>query len=74
MNSFLLNRQLGSIDPYQLAQAHNERAHGSLQSARDTVFRLQAPQDALTAPLNRSEGLAHPAGANGIAIERFEGR
>lgn len=74
MNSFLLNRQLGSIGPQALAQAQNERLHKALQAAPRVKFHLQSAADDLAAPLRPSASLAHPAGVSSIAIDRFEGR
>ena len=80
MNSFLLNRQLGSISPQAFATAQNNRLLRSLQSASDVKFALQAPENAASASADqdgasRATGSkAHEAGMNSIAVDRFEGR
>lgn len=73
MNSFLLNRQLGSISPQALAQAQNERLLKSLQ-ASTINFALQEPDRRSGQDAPRTTDLAHAAGVSSIAIDRFEGR
>lgn len=77
MNSFLLNRQLGSVSPQAFARAQNDRLLGSLQAADEVNFALT--QDAAKGStggarpaLTRS--VAHAAGVSSISIDRFEGR
>ncbi|CAK3841490.1 related to DNA excision repair ERCC-8 [Lecanosticta acicola] len=73
MNSFLLNRQLGSISPQALAKAQNNRLLKALAAAPDVNFALQ---DAGARASNTAgiRDVAHAAGVNSIAIDRFEGR
>lgn len=73
MNSFLLNRQLGSISPQALAKAQNSRLLKALAPASDVNFALQEPT-ASSANLTGTRDVAHAAGVNSIAIDRFEGR
>ena len=78
MNSFLLNRQLGSVSPESFAKAQNHRLLRSLQAAPDVQFALTQPESS-SAGYTRSHGtrprtIAHAAGVNSIAIDRFEGR
>lgn len=73
MNSFLLNRQLGSIGPQALASAQNNRLLRSLQAAPHVKFALQAQGRNDDASFN-VKNVAHAAGVSGITIDRFEGR
>lgn len=78
MNSFLLNRQLGSISPPALATAQNSRLLQSLQAAPTVHFALHTA-DSESSRLSGGDGprtkdVAHGAGVNSIAIDRFEGR
>jgi DNA excision repair protein ERCC-8 len=70
MNSFLLNRQLGSISPQALAKAQNQRLLQSLQSADSVTFARRTVDDGSS----EYAGIAHAAGVSSIAIDRFEGR
>jgi DNA excision repair protein ERCC-8 len=72
MNAFLLNRQLGSVTPQALAQAQFDIAHKALEPAEDVSFRHKALDGEHS--LNVNDAIAHPAGVNSIAIDRFEGR
>ncbi|KAF2159053.1 hypothetical protein M409DRAFT_30474 [Zasmidium cellare ATCC 36951] len=72
MNSFLLNRQLGSISPRELANAQNNRLLKALQSASNVNFALQEPDGSRNDAHTRD--LAHASGVSSIAIDRFEGR
>ena len=79
MNSFLLNRQLGSISPKAFATAQNHRLLRSLQSAPYVQFGLQTPEAAQDGVGTRSGNenfgsRTHEAGVNSIAVDRFEGR
>lgn len=79
MNSFLLNRQLGSISPQALAQAQNNRLLKALQGS-DVRFALDPPGgDRPAGPtpggsIIKTRDVAHAAGVSSIAIDRFEGR
>lgn len=79
MNSFLLNRQLGSVSPQALANAQNHRLLRSLQNASDVHFALGPAsshggpaQDGRTVP--SAPRIAHGSGVNSIVIDPFEGR
>ena len=81
MNSFLLNRQLGSISPQTLATAQNNRLLRSLQAAPNIKFALHAPNNDTTSTEEARQNdhsprssLAHAAGVSSIAIDRFEGK
>ncbi|KAK5173694.1 uncharacterized protein LTR77_002375 [Saxophila tyrrhenica] len=80
MNSFLLNRQLGSISHQALATAQNDRQLRSLQAAPDIQFVRERPavdedQDgAQRYPRVAVAAKPHAAGVSSIAIDRFEGR
>lgn len=77
MNSFLLNRQLGSISPQTLAAAQNNRLLRSLQAAPDINFALTAREDDdgdRSAQSSNTRNVAHAAGVSSIAIDRFEGK
>lgn len=84
MNSYLLNRALGSIAPstFYVAQTtrlvHNlEPAPGIRFSSRKAATRPQPRNDAdLHEELEpiEDEAFAHKAGAKCLAIDQFEGR
>lgn len=76
MNSFLLNRALGSVSPQALAKAQNSRLLYALQPANDVSLSIKKPIDHEADGENDREkvGVAHPAGVNSITIDRFEGR
>ena len=77
MNSFLLNRALGSVSHQALARAQNNQLLHSLQSAKNVSLSYKPIQDGGAQTLDENEGPrvpAHPAGVNSIAIDRFEGR
>jgi DNA excision repair protein ERCC-8 len=73
MNAFLLNRQLGSVTPQALTQAQYDIAHKALEPAEDVSFRQKALDSEHHMP-SANNAIAHPAGVNSIAIDRFEGR
>ncbi|KAK4951912.1 hypothetical protein LTR10_009832 [Elasticomyces elasticus] len=73
MNAFLLSRQLGSTSPQALTNAHNHRLLQALQLAPNVHFSLVAPDENEDQDLAGS-CVAHAAGVNSIAIDRFEGR
>ena len=73
MNAFLLNRQLGSVTPQALVQAQHDIAHKALEPAENVSFRHKAPDEEHSLR-NMNDAVAHPAGVNSIAIDRFEGR
>jgi DNA excision repair protein ERCC-8 len=82
MNSFLLNRQLGSICPQALSAAQNQRLLSALQLAPNTKFHWRfeehatsiAGEDGNTPARSELHSKAHAAGVNAITIDRFEGR
>ena len=74
MNSFLLNRQLGTIAPEVLVRAQHERLLTALQPAPHISFALQQSAERPRNDSPRTVDLAHAAGVNSIAIDRFEGR
>ncbi|KAL9096154.1 MAG: hypothetical protein Q9165_001677 [Trypethelium subeluteriae] len=79
MNSFLLNRATGSISPQSLERAHATRLLHALQPSPTVLFSPE-PGPRQETSNNRSHearkrtGVAHKAGVNAIAIDRFEGR
>ena len=76
MNSFLLNRQLGSIAPGHLAAAQNDRLLKSLQFAPNVAFSLkaQAGHDGEQAARAAIQPRAHAAGVSSITVDPFEGK
>lgn len=82
MNSFLFNLQLGSVSPQAFIKAQNEQLLHSLQAAPNVSFGLTRnvagnrnnTGDATSQRTSRLDAIAHPAGVNSIAIDRFEGR
>ena len=73
MNSFLLNRSLGSISPAALARAQNTRLVHAIQPASDVSLSIKAPDSDSDEDALRN-GVAHPAGVNSITVDKFEGR
>ncbi|KJX94862.1 dna excision repair protein ercc-8 [Zymoseptoria brevis] len=76
MNAFLLNRQLGSICHGELARAQNNRLLKALHGT-DTKFALDQPNAGSSSNREggpRARNVAHAAGVNSIAVDRFEGR
>lgn len=74
MNSFLLNRQLGSIDPQTFASAQNDRLVRALQIAPALEFGQREAASDGSSESNARTCIAHAAGVNSIEIDRFEGR
>jgi DNA excision repair protein ERCC-8 len=78
MNSFLLNRELASIRPAVFVQAQHDRLLAALQHAPDVIFTAPPRQPdrvrGRDPGRNLAAGLAHAAGVNSIAVDRFEGR
>ena len=56
MNSFLLNRQLGSVSQQAFASAQNNRLLSSLQAAPDVKFSLQSSEGSNTTAANGQHG------------------
>lgn len=81
MNTFLLNRQLGSIGSHAFASAQNSRLLNSLQAQQHVSFagrtvdpaRLVQNSNGATSKPSAND-LAHPAGVSSISIDRWEGR
>ena len=81
MNSFLFNRQLGSVGPQAFARAQHERLLRSIRPAEDVDFvvRPVAAAESVDRPTRTPKdrgvrGIAHGAGVSSIDIDRFEGR
>lgn len=79
MNSFLLNRQLGSISPAALSKAQNDRLLRSLQPAPKIHFARQRADDVISKAsqsdaVSSARSVAHSAGVNSISVDKFEGR
>ena len=78
MNSFLLNRQLGSISPQNLVSAQSNRLLRSLQAVPNVHFAVDGKRepDATGSDGNSADAknVAHAAGVSSIAIDPFEGR
>lgn len=81
MNSYLLNRQLGSVSQQAFASAQNNRLLRSLQLAPYVKCSLQSLEEPNSNSLEQhgpkravKTSSAHPSGVNSIAIDRFEGR
>lgn len=74
MNSFLLNRHIGSVSPQALASAQNNRLLRAVQAAPTVRFVLEDAQHNAESGATNVKSLAHAAGVNSIAIDKFEGR
>jgi len=74
MNSFLLNRQLGSVSPQALAQAQNQHLLQALQAPYNVHFSQVGLGEHEVIDAAYQPPVAHAAGVNSIAIDRFEGR
>ena len=76
MNTFLLNRALGSLSHQSLARAQNDRLVHSLQLAANVNISYKRGAD--RGPTHDDAlskiPVAHPAGVNSITVDRFEGR
>jgi len=77
MNTFLLNRALGSVSHQSLARAQNDRLVHSIQLASNIKLSYNGSEG--TNKVNPEDGstkvpVAHPAGVNTITVDRFEGR
>lgn len=79
MNSYLLNRTLGSISPstFHVAQTtrlvhHLEPAPGIRFSSRSQPQQAEHTEEDELDPEN--EAFAHKAGVNVLAIDQYEGR
>ncbi|KAK4977491.1 hypothetical protein LTR66_010677, partial [Elasticomyces elasticus] len=82
MNSYLLNRALGSIDPRSFQTAQHTRLLHALQPAPDVSFspastgegRRGGGEHGTASDGPTTASLAHATGVNTIAIDKFEGR
>jgi len=83
MNSFLLNRTIGSISPPVLQRAQTTRLVHAISPTPGVRFRNeQTGADVASTADRRDEDQdggteriwAHKAGVNALAIDRFEGR
>lgn len=85
MNSYLLNRALGSVTPNEFHVAQTTRLVHNLEPAPGIRFssrRAAAPTDRSeddVAPLDQELGataevFAHKSGVNCLAVDQFEGR
>lgn len=77
MNTFLLNRALGSVSHQSLARAQCDRFVHSIQLDSRTKLSYNG-SDGISG-INSQDGstkvpVAHPAGVNTITVDRFEGR
>lgn len=76
MNSFLLNRALGSIDPWSFYTAQTSRLVQCLEPSPGIQFRnskdAQAGNSSTFERLD--ENLAHKAGVNVLAVDTHGGR
>lgn len=73
MNSFLLNRQLGSISPQALAVAQNFRLVRALHNVPKVKLVSGDSSGGVPSP-STADVRAHRAGVNSLAIDSFEGR
>lgn len=76
MNSYLLNRALGSITPSTFHAAQTTRLVHHLEPAPGIRFFSRQSQQAGNVPEEDSENevYAHKAGVNVLAIDQYEGR
>lgn len=83
MNSFLLNRSIGSISPEVLQRAQTTRLLHAIQPAPGVRLRNYDARTETPSTLDgqdvdwddRSVDIwAHKAGVNSLAIDKFEGR
>lgn len=79
MNTYLLNRSLGSISPQVLERAQTTRLLHALQPAHvqfvgTSVSQSKTVSEAKHQNSGESSSIAHPAGVNTITIDKFEGR
>lgn len=79
MNSYLLNRTLGSISPSTFHVAQTTRLVHHLEPAPGIRFSSHQPQQAGEHTEEdgldtENEAFAHKAGVNVLAIDQYEGR
>ncbi|KAI9835665.1 MAG: hypothetical protein M1837_003678 [Sclerophora amabilis] len=78
MNSFLLNRSLGTISPQALSRAQTTRLVHALQPAPGVKFDSNRGSGSQDGAQLGSDGQpatwAHRAGVNSLVVDRFEGR
>lgn len=79
MNSYILNRALGSISPTTFHVAQTTRLVHHLEPAPNIRFSSRKPRQ-VGNTIEENEGdpenelLAHKSGVNVLAIDQFEGR
>lgn len=83
MNSFLLNRTIGSISPPVLQRAQTTRLVHAISPAPGVQFLNEQTGPEVASSTDRHDDdrdastehiWAHKAGVNALAIDRFEGR
>lgn len=74
MESFLFNRQLGSISSQTLAKAQNQRLLQGLAYEPNTHFAIKKPEDGLDSDSLPHNTFAHGAGVSSIEVDRWEGK
>lgn len=79
MNSYILNRAIGSISPTTFHVAQTTRLVHHLEPAPGIRFSSRRPQQVGNTTEENEEGpenelLAHKSGVNVLAIDQFEGR
>lgn len=83
MNSFLLNRTIGSISPPVLQRAQTTRLVHAISPTPGVRFRNEQTGADVSSTADGQDGCqgggaeqiwAHKAGVNALAIDRFEGR
>jgi len=76
MNSYLLNRALGSTSHQSLAKAQNNRLLHSIQLGQDVKISHNGREGLGDSNDDTSNKIpvAHPAGVNSITVDKFEGR
>ena len=78
MNTFLLNRAVGSVSHQALSKAHHDQLVHSLRPASNVIvsykdYRHQTETDEGGDDAVKT-AIAHPAGVNSITVDKFEGR
>lgn len=77
MNSFLLNRAQGSIEPWQFHKAQTSRLIQLLEPSPEIRFSSRksiSTDEHLASQADDHELLAHKAGVNVLAIDQNHGR
>ncbi|KAI6908605.1 hypothetical protein D0869_01695 [Hortaea werneckii] len=74
MESFLFNRQLGSISSQTLAKAQNQRLLQGLAYEPNIHFAIKKPEDGVDSGSLPHNTFAHGAGVSSIEVDRWEGK